>query len=150
MDRFSQILYDLGEVINATLHIDQNGVCQLNYKDELSVQLQYLEPKELLLIATFLHEVPPGKYREKLFNSCLIHNGEYPRIGTLGYSERNNQLTFFEFLPATELTGEKLFAFLQTFFENALSWKEAVETGKPLPTTGKPHQGESGLFGLKP
>lgn len=150
MDRFSQILYDLGKEIQTDLFVDTNRVCQLNYKDQLSIQLQYLEPKELLLVAAFLCEIPPGKFREKLFRESLIHNDEFPRVGTLAFSERNNQLTFFEFVPAVELTGEKLFVFLETFVENALPWKEAVETGKPLPTAGKPNQGDNGLFGLKP
>jgi len=150
MDRFSQILYDLGKEIQFELFVDANGVCELNYKDQLSIQLQYFEPKEQLLIATFLCEVPPGKFREKLFLQALIHNDEFPRVGTLAFSERNNQLTFFEFLPAVELSGEKLFEFLNQFVENALPWKEAVEFGKPLPTAGRPNQGDNGLFGLKP
>jgi uncharacterized protein YjfI (DUF2170 family) len=150
MNRFSQILYDLGLAIDASLHVDPNGVCQLNYENLLSVQLQYLEPKEQLLIATFLCEVPPGKYREKLFGSCLIQNGEYPMMGTFGFCERNNQLTYFFFISAIELTGEKLLLHLNSLIENSLRWKDAIENGKPLPTIEKPQEGEGGLFGLKP
>lgn len=149
MDRFSQILYDLGLAIDTSLYVDPNGVCQLNYKDLLSVQLQYLEPKEQLLMAAFLCEVPPGKYREKLFSSCLVHNGEHPNVGTFGFSERNNQLTYFSFISAIELTGDKLLVRLDSFVENGLEWKDAVENGKPLPTIDKPQEGEGGLFGLK-
>jgi len=138
MDRFSQILYDLELEIQTTLHIDSHGVCQLNFKDLLSLQLQYLEPKEQLLIAAFLCEVPPGKYREKLFGECLIYNGEKSNFGVLGYSERNNKLTYFLFTPSSGLTGEKLLACLDKFVENGLEWKEAVEYGKPLPTKTSP------------
>lgn len=150
MDRFSQILYDLGKELMTTLYIDPNGVCQINYKEQLHFQLQYQEAKEQLLVAAFLCEVPAGKYREKLFRQSLVHNGHFPKVGTLAYSERNNQLTFFEFLPVFNLTGEALSTFLETFVKHALEWKQAVENGTPLPTSGSQNQGGEGLFGLKP
>ena len=95
-------------------------------------------------LAWVIHQVPRDPLH--LFDANIF----FPETGTLAFSERNNQLTFFEFVPAVELTGEKLFVFLETFVENALPWKEAVETGKTLPTAGKPNQGDNGLFGLKP
>lgn len=134
MDRFSQILYDLGKELNIDLHVDQNRVCQINYRGTLHFQLEYLEPKEELLLAAFLCDVPPGKYRETLFHHCLVYNGIFPRVGTFGYSQKNNQLTYFTFIAAANLTGEKLSTHLEQFIQSALQWKDAVEGGKPLPT----------------
>ncbi|NGX46258.1 MAG: hypothetical protein K940chlam2_01446 [Chlamydiae bacterium] len=148
MDRFSQILYDLGQVLEEPLYIDENRVCQLNYKDELDLQIQFEEGKEQLLIGIFLCEVPPGKYREKLLKEALMTNGEYPRLGTLAYSERNNMLTFFELLPAAGLTGEKLFEWLEKFVERGKEWKAAVESGNPLPSP-KSSNGSGGMLGIK-
>lgn len=149
MDRFRQILYDLGKEIGIDLYPDSNGICQLNYKDKLHIQIHYEEGKERLMIATFVCECPPGKYREKLLKEALKSNGEYPRIGTLAYSERNNQLTLFEYLYAAGLRGETLFNTLKKFVEKTFLWKDAVETGKPLPTSGKTTKGNS-MFGLEP
>lgn len=148
MDRFEELLYDLGKEIGVDLYPDQNRICQINYQDELHLQLQYDEPRVRLSLATFICEVPPGKYREKLFKETLKSNGEYPRMGTFGYSERNNMLTLFEYVPAMGLTGEKLFKTLQEFIEKALLWQDAVANGKPLPTIAKPNHGGS-MFGLK-
>jgi Tir chaperone protein (CesT) family len=155
MDRFSQILYDLGEEIGGgtKLYIDLNGVCQLNYQDRLKIQLHYDEGKEELTILSFICDVPPGKYREKLLRATLIANGEFPRVGTFGYSERKNQIALFTYLPSEGLTGELALKTLQEFIEKALKWKEAVENGKPLPTSmGSSYRQKGdggGIFGLK-
>lgn len=151
MDRFAQILYDLGKEIGVDLYPDPNRICQVNYDEKLHLQLQYDETKEMLLIATFVCEVPAGKYREKLLKEGLAHNREYPRIGTLAYSERNNQLTLFENLHAPGLKTQALFDFLVEFVEEALAWKDAVENGRPLPTSqGSKETGGDNIFGMKP
>ncbi len=149
MDRFAQILYDLSKELDVDLYPDQNRICQLNYHDELHIQIQYDEPKEQVLLATFVCEVPPGKYREKLLRAGLINNREYPRPGTLSYSEKNNKLTLFEYVFAPNLTGEKLLKVLQAFIEKAKTWKDAVENGRPLPIK-PPKGGGKSMFGMKP
>lgn len=149
MDRFETILLELGDEIDVDLVPDQNRICQINYMDELHIQLQYDERKESLLIASFLCEVPPGKYREKLLKEALKSNGEYPRVGTLAYSERNNQLTFFTYVPAPGLKAEALSKILESFIRTASGWKEAVERGKSLPTSEGPSS-NSGIFGIRP
>ena len=149
MDRFAQILYDLGKEIGIDLYPDPKRICQINFQDQIHIQLQYDEPKERLLIATFLCDVPPGKFREKLLKETLKSNGEYPRFGTFGYSERNNKLTLFEYVYPTHFSSEKLFKILEQFIEKALLWKEAIEKGRALPTLQGPSKGES-MFGLKP
>jgi len=137
MDLFAQILYDLGTEIGVDLYPDVNRICQINYHDELHIQLQYDEAKEQILIASFLCDIPPGKYREKLLKEALINNGDYPRIGTLAYSERNNKLTLFEYVPSSNLTGQNLFNILEKFIEKGHLWKDAVENGRPLPSGSK-------------
>ena len=149
MDRFSQILYDLGKEIDLDLYPDENGVCQIKHNEQIEFQILYDEPKERIMLASFVCEVPAGKYREKLLSTALAHNNQYPRVGFFAYSERNNQLTLISYQSAIELTGEKLKEIVDTFLELALQWKEAVETGNPLPTSQS--EGESGqMFGLKP
>lgn len=149
MDLFAQILFDLGKEIGVDLYPDSNRICQINYQDELHIQITFDEAKEQLLIASFLCEVPPGKYREKLLREALISNGEYPRVGTLAYSERNNKLTLFETVSSKNLQIPTLFKLLERFIEKGHLWKDAVETGKPLPSVPEKGSGSS-MFGLKP
>lgn len=133
MDRFAQILYDLGKEMGVDLYPDQNRICQLNYRSELHIQLKYEENKQQLVISTFLCEIPPGKYREKILRAGLISNQEYPRIGTLSYCERKNQLTLFEVLFAPTLKGGQLLKVLLAFIEKGKNWKEAIERGGSFP-----------------
>lgn len=152
MDRFSQILYDLSLEVGGgiKLYIDEHRVCQLNYDGKLHLQLHYDESKEQLMIASFICDVPPGKYREKLLKAALIANGDFPRMGTFGYMERNNKLTLFHYLSSEEATGPKVFNALNSFISKALEWKNAVEGGHPLPQGERgPSSGDS-MFGLKP
>lgn len=148
MDRFSQLLYDLGLEIGEKLYPDRNRICKINYRHLLHVQLEFNDSKEQLLIALFLCDVPPGKYRETLLKEALKANDEFPRIGILSYSDRNNQLALHDNLDAQHLTGPKLFQFLEAFLKKGLAWKEAVEKGLPLPS---PQAGPTGgsIFGLK-
>jgi len=150
MDRFSEILYDLGKEIGVDLYPDENRICQLNYDGKLHLQIQYDETKDLLLFASFLIEVPAGKYRETLFKEALKSNAQYPRIGTLAYSGRNNQLTLFAYYPRKEHSIIKVFEFLKQFIDKGVAWKEAVAQGGTLPSSSESAPPRGGMFGLKP
>lgn len=150
MDRFAQILFDLGKEIGTELYPDENRICQINYMDEIHLQIHYDEAIGQLLFASFLCDVPPGKYREKLLRAALRSNGEFPRLGTLAYSERNNKLTLFEYVSAANIQSAKLLQFLQSFIEKAATWKNAVEKGLPLPVTPPKNNKDSSMFGLQP
>lgn len=149
MDRFANILFDLGKELLTDLYPDENRICQINYEEKLQIQIQFDESKDQIFIGVFLADVPPGKYREKLLRASLVYNEKYPRIGTMGYSERNNQLTLFHYLPAAEITSSQLAQVFQDFAQTALEWKEAIEGGKALPIDPPKNQGGS-LFGLHP
>lgn len=133
MDRFAAILYDLGKEIGVDLYPDEKRICQLNFEEKLHLQIQYDEAKEQITLVSFLAEVPAGKYRETVFKEALKSNAEYPRVGTLAYSGRNNQLTLFAYFSGREHSMEKLFLLLKAFIEKGIAWKEAIEQGKELP-----------------
>lgn len=148
MDLFAQILFDLGKEVNTELYPDHHRLCQLNYNDELHLQLQHNETRETILIGAFLCEVPAGKYREKLFLAALNHNHNASEFGALAYSERNNQLTLFKEMTIHGLNGEKLFQLLEKFIALGIAWKEAVVNGKPFPIESK-KGGTGSMFGMK-
>ncbi len=133
MDYFSALLYDLGREFGEALYPDSNGICKLAYQGILHIQLEYFDQKKQILVASFLCEVPPGKYREMLFKEALKANDKFPRIGTLAYSERNNQFTLFAFLSTLQLNATLLSRFIEQFFAKALAWKESVEKGVAFP-----------------
>lgn len=133
MEPFAALLYDLSQIWKVDLHPDRKQLCRFNYNNELHIQLEFEEGKQRVLVATFLCDAPPGKYRELLFKASLKANFPYPRFGTLAYSERNNQLSLFYYVYLSGLDGQKFAHFLESFIQNALEWKQAVEKNQPFP-----------------
>jgi hypothetical protein len=136
VDKFAILIDELGTLIQVPLQLDHRRHCALSINGELHIQMSEEETKETLLIATFIGEVPPGKFREILFKEALKENNLFPRVGTFSYSERNNQLAFVSSLPFAGLHGNALTDFLETFIEKALSWKTGLATGQ-LPQRGQ-------------
>ncbi len=133
MDKFEELLHSLGQVAHISLHPDKNRACLLTVNNRLHIQLEMDDLEERLLVATFICEVPPGKFRESIFRETLKANNRFPRLGTLAFLVRTGQLAFFEYLPFIQLSGEKLYAFLELFSMQADSWHTAIEGGRPGP-----------------
>jgi hypothetical protein len=132
MDRFQQLLYDLGQIIDLPLYADQNQRCRLNINEDLDIQLEYDSSKERILFASFCCEVPPGKFRENVLKEALKANGVFPRIGSYGFSEQKNKLALFEYISVQHLSSEKFGDLLAQFIDRAQRTKKAVETGNLL------------------
>lgn len=130
VDRFEELLRELGEQFGVPLHADKKGACKLRINEQFYVQLEYMPHQEKLLLACFICEVPPGKYRENILKDALKANGPFPINGTLAYSERNNKLVLFSYLPMITLTGQKLADHLTLFVDKAKNWRIGVESGR--------------------
>lgn len=151
MDRFEELLKELSVELNVSLHPDRRGACKLRINETLHVQLECDAPQENLLIATFICEIPPGKFRENILKDALkSNNGPFPVNGTLSYSERNNQLALFSLLRLSSLTGKFLADFLTAFVEKANHWRTGVETGNTASLVSRSSKSSSdNIFGLK-
>lgn len=136
MDKFAILLDDFGTLIQVPLHPDHHRKCHLSINGELHLQITEDEQKDRILIATFIGEIPPGKFRETILKEALKENDLFPRLGTLSYSERNNQLALTSFVSFSRLDGEKLADFLELFIEKAFSWRVALTTGQ-IPLRGQ-------------
>jgi hypothetical protein len=149
MDRFEQLLRELGEIINVPLHPDKRRACKLNINNVLHIQLECDEFKEKMLMATFIHDIPPGKYRENLLKEALKANGLYPHTSTFAYSERNNKLALFEYLFLQNLTGGKIADALANLIEKAEIWRLAIERGTLPMASESEVKADRSIFGLK-
>lgn len=141
IDRFEELLNELGEEYGLSLHPDRKGACKLKINETIHIQIECDAHQENLLAATFICDIPPGKYRENILKDALKANGPFPKNGTLAYSDRNNKLVLFSYLRMSNLTGKKLAEFLATFLDKANNWRIGVETGHTahlVTTTTKP------------
>lgn len=150
MDRFEELLKELSPELNLPLHPDRRGACKLKIDGVLEIQLECDAHQENLLIASFICDIPPGKFRENILKDALRANAPFPSNGTLAYSERNNKLTLFSFLRMETLTGKKLVEFLAVFLDKANNWRIGVETGHTAHLITMIFPPSGGMFGLKP
>lgn len=134
MGPFETLIKDLGNYMNLVLKPDANQSCRLEYTDGPSIQIDLDPTGENVLLGTQLGEIPPGIYRIRILKQALRVNGlsTFPR-GFLAFSEKNNTLVLFQYLPLLTLTGETLFHFLQQFHMHAKIWLEALKKGE-VPT----------------
>ena len=150
IDRFEEILRELGIEYAEPLHLDKHGACKLFINETLHVQLESRPEYDAIVAATFLGEITPGKFRENLLKAALKTNYLYPESAVLSYSERNNQLALFQFIPITSLTGKKLSDYLLGFAKKAGEWRSRLETGDLSNLAPPSSSSGRGMFGLTP
>jgi hypothetical protein len=139
IDRFEELIKELGMNINVpTLAPDKHRICRLNINNILHIQIEPDQSRERVLLATFICDLPPGKFREKTLKEALKANGEVPSSGYLGFCERTDKLSLHHHLALYNLNGERLASHLAKFIEKADSWRVAIETGSPLPSASPP------------
>lgn len=143
LNKFEELIAQLGQVLDIALHAERGRVCKLNINGVMHVQIEYDEAKDRLLFASFIAEIPPGKFRENVLKETLRMNGTFPCLGTFAYSERNNKLAFFEYFPFPTIPADKLLEKLTTFIDRADEWRTAIEQGN-LARVALPSAGISG------
>ncbi len=150
IDRFEELLRDLGAEYSVSLHPDKRGICKLSINEVMNVQIEYNPDQNTLLMATFICDLPPGKFRENVLKAALKTNHLYPEKAVLSYSEKNNQLALFHTIPITSLTGKKLSDLLEQFIKKADEWRVAVDTGNIASLVAPVRLEGKGMFGLMP
>ena len=150
MDAFQKLLWDLGEHIHLPLHVDKHNACSLLLDDLLEIQLQMDSYDEHLILWAYLHDVPPGRYRENVLKEALKFNSLKNSPGTLAFYEKKNLLILQNFLPIEMLSGEKLVKQLEVFIEKADEWRLAIEDGHASPSPSLPPSGRENPFFLRP
>ncbi len=133
MDKFQELLWDLGEIIELPLHVDKNHACNLLLDEHLEIQMQMDSHGENLLICSFIADIPPGRFRENVLRDALKVNSIYHPFGTLAFYEKKNFLILHQYLPAEKLNGEKLATYLEPFIEEAEEWRKAITSGATAP-----------------
>lgn len=134
IERFDEILKELGRTLRLPLHSDKHHACTIRLHGTHLIQLELDSSQENLLLFTKIIELPPGKFRENVLREGLKANSlRDPRPGVLGYFNTTNHLVLYQRYPLLILTGERLAAFVASFTEFADLWRKAIEGGNPAP-----------------
>ncbi|MEX0961304.1 MAG: CesT family type III secretion system chaperone [Simkaniaceae bacterium] len=135
MDRFRLLIEELSDEMVLDFEINEQNCVAFIADPNLFVQIELDESGENLFIISEVADMPAGAYREILLKECLKHNALLPPLyGTFSYIEGPNKLILQASHPIKEMRGESLMQFLNEFVPKALSWKEAIDHGHPLPT----------------
>lgn len=129
IDHFAELIFQLGEDIDLPLHIDTKRIVSLRIDHKFSIQIEETSDQRYIQIATLLADIPPGKYRVNLFFDALRYNHLSPRIGTLSFSAKTNQLALHDFLPFASMTVERLKTYLDDFIDLASLFVQHIERG---------------------
>ncbi len=144
MNPFEECIQALSNILGITLQAEQGSRCKLK-AEEISVQLDYLEPKKNLVMTSFLAEVPPGTFREEVFIAALKDNAQQGTLGVFAYSDVTGQIALQLFL-AISTQPERLAETLKQFIEKAIIWKNAIAGGNlRLVSQSAPSSGPSPL-----
>ncbi len=151
MNPFEDLIRELGRYLGTDLKADAHQSCRLDFIDGVIIQIDLHSNADKLLLGAQLGRVTPGPYRLKVFLQALKMNAlaKIPQ-GIFAFSEKNDTLVLFQFLPIVILTGEKLFQHVQVFHTQALQWFVAFERGEVPALVEEVSSQGSGFFGLKP
>ena len=128
MNKFEELIESLGQTLNIPLEAEQGSLCKLNAGDVLQLQIEYIENKDNILIASFLAELPPGKFREDVLIAGLKANSAEDSFGLFAYLQSNNNLVLQLYLPMS-ITPQNLADKIKQFIQTGTDWKEAIEQG---------------------
>lgn len=133
VDRFQELLSELGKIFHMPLHPDDLYACSLQI-GPLTIQLELDPTQQELLLFTKVAELPPGKFRENILCETLKHNNlPDPRPGTFGYLAKTNHLALFQRYPLPLLTGDLLANLFGAFYELGSAWHLAIQNGQTRP-----------------
>ena len=128
MNKFELLIQELGQILGISLQGEQGSICKLFIKDKIHLQIEYDEEAERIILACFVSEIPPGKFREDILSAALKANYIDPSLGSFAYSENTQILILQLYLPSS-IPPALLGTLLQQFTEKAITWKDAIEQG---------------------
>lgn len=141
------VLQQLGEKLDLEIIPNLHGIARLMINEKLEVQFEVDVNGESLLIASFVSELPPGRFRERVLHDALKANHLIEEnLGTLSYLGAENSLILTLNVPMHGLNGEDLYELLSIFVARATAWQSAIDNGHPSPPdTNEVPKGDGGL-----
>lgn len=154
MSPFEDLIHALGMSLGIPLHVDHRGACCLQMNDKLRVQIEPDKTQDRIIIAAFITELNPGRFREDVLKEALKVNAQSVMSGNtgaiLGFAGRHNRLSCHTFLSTKNLTSDQLLAALTYLSEQSLAWLDAVQSGQIIPAALQTNRPLPAPFGMRP
>ncbi|HRW58046.1 MAG TPA: CesT family type III secretion system chaperone [Chlamydiales bacterium] len=125
---FSEFIEELSEAIDFPLHLDPLNTCTLSIDNDFTIHIEEGEENHLVFIGSFISEISPGKYRDKVFRECLKENSHLDATSIFAFNSLNSSLCLFTTLDTNRLDMEACTIKISEFIEKVSLWKKAIET----------------------
>lgn len=153
MDRFGELIFDLGEEMQIPLRVDHNNACLLEIDETLAIQMQMDSSGETLLFVAEIGPVPPGNYRQNVLFEALRSNSQHEINGYLTFIAKSGMLMLCDQMPSEGMVCAGVIERLQTLHARGKKWKDAIEQGQIAPQEELRRAGPAGasgpMFGIK-
>lgn len=139
-----------GKLGIANLHIEENNTCLIRTKNGASLNLEPDKEEGYVIIGATIGTLPPGRYKEDIFEAALRTNSTHDRIGIFAYSRQSDSLVLFERLWVHSFNGDRLNDYLTAFADKVKVWQDAISRNDIPSVAGQARVAGRGIFGLKP
>lgn len=133
MDRFGEIVFDLGEELQIPLNVDNNGACKIQIGTELTIQMQMSQTDDMLLFVAELGDLPPGNYRRSVLFEALRSNSQDDVDGYLAFVEKLAKLFLCDNMASEEANARAICVRLESLLDRGKKWKSALQKGELAP-----------------
>jgi len=128
MNAFSILIQELGNILGSPLQAENDIACKILMKDRLSLQIEYDEPTQQILIVAFITKISSGAFLEDVLKAALQYNHTDHSLGAFSYLPSSQYLVLQSQQPLS-ITAPLLSALLQQIFNTSCQWKDAIEEG---------------------
>ena len=150
---FGYLIEELGRTLEMPdLKADSQNSCLLRFPGEVDVYIELDKDGDHLLLGCDFGELPPGRYRQDLYEAALKCNQRPPpNHGILAYSKQARHLVLFKkVLMRDNLDSDTIVDTLMPFVAKAKRWKDAIANDTIPDITDVGATRDSGIFGLTP
>lgn len=132
------------------LHLEENNTCLIRLNNGITLNLEPDKDERFLIIGATIGSLPPGRYKEDIFEAALRTNSTRDRTGIFAYSRQTDSLILFDRVWVQTMNGEQFQEYISAFSEKVKLWQDAISRNDIPPVAGQARIAGRGIFGLKP
>ena len=131
---YDDFMYEVSQLMKEDLRPDFQGKIKLSINEKFSIQIEYNNVEQSILISSAIHTIEEGGIREAILSDCLKSNNfirESP--GILSYLPKTNELFLFCYSSLAHSTSQTFCDLFYLFIAKAQRWIDALDSGASSP-----------------
>ncbi len=130
MNSFAKMISELGEILEAPLHIEHDTLCIFKANQQIDIQIEHDPTQHRILLVAVICPIPPGKFRENVLRQALKANHNINRLGTFSYIEKTSSLAMHQYFYHVEMTGAMMAQAVADFLDTSQNCSLAIQNGQ--------------------